>query len=227
MKDKLALRFAIRETLGTVSVGAALFWPAGGFDWWQAWAVVVVTFVWAAATGIVIIRTSPDLFAERLGPRKGAKSWDMTLMGIVGMITMGCLVVAGLDHRHGWTGEFPGTVQIIALLVCLIGYGLGVWATRSNAYFSQIVRIQTEREHAVATGGPYQFIRHPAYIGSIFYGLALPILLGSLWAFALGALIAILFVIRTAFEDRDLINELEGYKAYADRVRYRLLPGVW
>jgi protein-S-isoprenylcysteine O-methyltransferase Ste14 len=227
MKDNLPLRFTIRETIGVITVGVALFWPAGTLDWWQAWAVAAVTLVWAAATGIVINRTNPDLFAERLGPRKGGKSWDMTIMSIVGLITLGILVVAGFDHRHGWTGEFPGALQVFALVVCLLGYGLGVWATGSNAFFSQIVRIQTEREHTVATGGPYRFVRHPAYIGSILYGLATPILLASWWALLLGLLNAVLFVVRTSFEDRDLINELDGYKAYAERVRYRLLPGIW
>lgn len=227
MKDKLTLRFAIRETMGTVTVGVALFVSAGTLDWWPAWAVVAITFLWTLATGIVIARTHPDLFTERLGPRKGGKSWDVAIMGVIGLVTLARLVVAGLDQRHGWSGEFPLSIQIVALSVSLIGYVLVVWATRSNAYFSQIVRIQSERGHTVASGGPYRFVRHPGNLGSIMYELALPILLGSWWAFALGVLDAVLFVVRTALEDRDLLNELDGYQAYADQVRYRLLPGIW
>jgi protein-S-isoprenylcysteine O-methyltransferase Ste14 len=227
MKDKLLLRFAIRETMGTIILGVALFWSAGTLAWWPAWAVVAITFVWTIATGVVIMRTNPDLLAERLGPRKGGKSWDTAIMGVIGMTTLARLVVAGLDRRFGWSGEFPAMLQIAALVAAGTGYALVVWATGSNAYFSQIVRIQTEREHAVASGGPYRFVRHPGYVGSILYELSLPLLLASWWAFLLGVLNAGLFVVRTALEDRDLQNELDGYKAYTERVRYRLLPGIW
>jgi len=227
MKDKLLLRFAIRETIGTVIVGVLLFWPARTLDWWPAWGVVAITFLWTLGTGIVIVRANPDLLAERLGPRKGGKAWDAAIMGVVGVITMGRLIVAGFDHYYGWTGEFPIGVQLAALMICVIAHALLVWATGSNAYFSQIMRIQTEREHAVASGGPYRFVRHPGYVGSILNDLALPILLSSWWAFLLGIINVALFIARTALEDRDLKNELDGYKAYADRVRYRLLPGVW
>jgi protein-S-isoprenylcysteine O-methyltransferase Ste14 len=89
------------------------------------------------------------------------------------------------------------------------------------------VRIQKERGHAVATGGPYRFVRHPSYVGGILFELAAPILLGSWWALIPGMLNAILFVVRTALEDKTLQAELDGYQDYAARVRYRLLPGVW
>jgi protein-S-isoprenylcysteine O-methyltransferase Ste14 len=227
MKDNLLLRFTIRETMGTVIVGVLLFWPARTLDWWQAWAVVAITFLWTLGTGIVIMRTNPDLLAERLGPRKGGKSWDTAIMGVVGIVTMGRLIVAGFDHYYGWTSEFPIGVQITALVICASAHAMLVWATGSNAYFSQIMRIQTERGHAVASSGPYRFVRHPGYVGSILNELALPILLSSWWAFLLGVINVVLFLIRTALEDRDLNNELAGYKAYADKVRYRLLPGVW
>jgi protein-S-isoprenylcysteine O-methyltransferase Ste14 len=112
-------------------------------------------------------------------------------------------------------------------VITALGYALVVWATGSNALFSQIVRIQKERGHAVATGGPYRFVRHPSYVGTILVELATPIMLGSWWALIPGALDAILFVIRTSLEDKTLRRELDGYQEYADRVWYRLLPGVW
>jgi protein-S-isoprenylcysteine O-methyltransferase Ste14 len=108
-----------------------------------------------------------------------------------------------------------------------LGYALVVWATASNAYFSQVVRLQSERGHAVATGGPYRFVRHPAYIGTILFELAAPILLDSWWALIPGALNAVLFLVRTSLEDRTLRSELEGYQEYASQVRFRLLPGIW
>jgi protein-S-isoprenylcysteine O-methyltransferase Ste14 len=227
MDIKLIARFAIRETMGIVFMGVALFWSAGRIDWWPAWALIAVMLAWITATAIVILRFNPDLLAERLGPRKGAKPWDMAIMSIIGLSQLVRLIVAGLDQRYGWTGGFPLAAQIAALTMCVLGYALGVWATASNAFFSQIVRIQTERGHTVATGGPYQYVRHPAYVGTILYELAVPVLLASWWALIPGGLNAILLVLRTVLEDRTLQAELTGYADYARQVRHRLLPGIW
>jgi len=148
-------------------------------------------------------------------------------MGIVGIATLVRLIIAGLDQRYGWTSGIPLAAQIAALVVSALGYSLVVWATASNAFFSQIVRIQSERSHTVATGGPYRFVRHPAYVGTILTELAVPVLLASWWALIPGVLNAVLFVLRTALEDRTLQAELNGYADYACQVRYRLLPGIW
>ena len=227
MNPKLILRFAFREIMGTIFAGVALFWSAGRIDWWPGWAIIAILLVWITATAIVILRINPDLLAERLGPRKGAKPWDTAILGIVGMATLARLIIAGLDHRYGWTGGFSLTAQIVALVVSVLGYALVVWATASNAFFSQIVRIQSERGHAVATGGPYRLVRHPAYVGTILFELTVPILLASWWALIPGVLNAVLFVLRTALEDRTLQTELTGYTDYARQIRYRLLPGIW
>ncbi len=227
MDTHLIARYAIRETMGIVVMGVALFWSAGRIDWWPAWAAIAVMAAWITATAIVIFRFNPDLLAERLGPRKGAKHWDIAIMSILGLTQLVRYIVAGLDQRYGWTGGFPLAAQIAALTVCVLGYALVVWATASNTFFSQIVRIQSERGHTVATGGPYQYVRHPAYIGAILYELAVPVLLVSWWALIASGLSAILLILRTALEDRTLQAELTGYVDYARQVRYRLLPGIW
>ncbi len=227
MNQKVAVRFCVRELMGVAIIGVALFWAAGTLEWLPAWAVIAVTAVWSASIFIVIMKTNPDLLVERLGPRKGAKRWDTVIMGIVGVAQLARYIVAGLDHRHSWSGSFSPVVQAIALLLCILGYGLVTWATASNAYFSQIVRLQPERGHSVATGGPYKFVRHPAYSGGILFDLAVPLLLGSWWALIPSGLSALLFVFRTALEDRTLQTELQGYADYAKKVKYRLLPGVW
>lgn len=227
MDTKLILRYAIRETMGIVSMGVALFWSAGRIDWWPAWASIAVMLAWITATAIVILRFNPNLLAERLGPRKGAKPWDMTIMSLLGLMQLVRYIVAGLDQRYGWTGGLPLAAQIAALTVCALGYALVVWATASNTFFSQIVRIQSERGHAVAKGGPYHYVRHPAYLGAILYELAIPVLLASWWALIASGLGAILLILRTALEDHTLQAELAGYVDYARQVRYRLLPGIW
>jgi len=121
----------------------------------------------------------------------------------------------------------PLAAQSAALALCGLGYALVVWATAANAFFSQIVRIQSERGQTVVSDGPYRLVRHPAYVGAIVYELAVPVLLASGWAFAIGGLSTILLILRTALEDRTLRAELAGYVDYARQVRFRLLPGVW
>jgi protein-S-isoprenylcysteine O-methyltransferase Ste14 len=227
MDTKLIARYVIREAMGLAGMGVALFWSAGRIDWWPAWAALVVMLAWIMTTAIVIFRYNPALLAERLGPRKGAKPWDTAIMSTLGLVQLVRYIVAGLDQRWGWTGGFPLAAQIAALMGCALGYALVVWATASNAFFSQIVRIQPERGQMVITGGPYHYVRHPAYIGAILYELAVPVLLASWWAMIPSGLGAILLIVRTALEDRTLQAELAGYGDYARRVRYRLLPGVW
>ncbi len=117
--------------------------------------------------------------------------------------------------------------QIGALLLVIAGHALVVWATGVNAYFSQVVRIQTERGHTVVSNGPYRYVRHPAYAGAILLVLSAPIALGSWWALIPGAICAVLMILRTALEDKTLQAELPGYLEFTQHTRYRLLPGVW
>jgi protein-S-isoprenylcysteine O-methyltransferase Ste14 len=109
----------------------------------------------------------------------------------------------------------------------VLGYALFLWAMASNAFFAEGVRIQQERGHTVTTGGPYRYARHPGYVGAILSQAATPFLLGSAWAIIPAVASAALYVVRTYLEDQTLRQELPGYEAYAQRTRYRLLPGVW
>jgi protein-S-isoprenylcysteine O-methyltransferase Ste14 len=227
MDTKLIARYAIRESMGIVVMGVALFWSAGRIDWWPGWACLAVMLAWIIATAIVILSFNPGLLAERLGPRKGAMRWDTAILSLLGLTQLLRYILAGLDQRYGWTGGFPLAAQISALIVCALGYALVVWATASNPFFSQVVRIQTERAHTVATGGPYCYVRHPAYIGAIMFEMAVSVLLASWWALLASGFSVALLIIRTVLEDRTLQAELVGYVAYARQVDYRLVPGVW
>jgi len=118
-------------------------------------------------------------------------------------------------------------VQLAALAPGALGYLLSIWAAAVNRFYSRFVRIQRERGHVVISGGPYRTIRHPGYLGQIIFSLASALALGSLWTLVPGGLFGALLVVRTALEDRTLLEELEGYKGYAKRVRFRLVPHVW
>ncbi len=220
------VRWLFRETMGLLGQAAVLFLSAGRWNWAMGWASVIIAALWVGATALVVIPRNPALLAERLGFRKGAKTWDAAIMSIVGVALIACYIVAGLDVRYGWTRISP-LIQVAALIIVALGYALTVWATAANAFFSLIVRVQKERGHTVVSGGPYRFIRHPAYVGGVASYLAAPVMLGSLWALVPGGLAAVLMIVRTALEDKVLLNELDGYKEYAGRVRYRLIPGIW
>ncbi len=227
MSTKLLVRYAVRELMGLVVMGVALFWSAGRVDWWAAWAALAVMAGWSVATAVVILRRNPTLLAERLGPRQGAKRWDITIMSLLGLTQLVRYIVAGLDQRYGWTGSLPLAAQIMAFVLCILAYAVVVWATAVNAFFSQIARIQPERGHTVVSDGPYRHVRHPAYSGAILYELAVPILLASWYALLVSGFSTFLLIYRTRLEDQMLQTELNGYEEYAHQVRYRLLPGIW
>jgi protein-S-isoprenylcysteine O-methyltransferase Ste14 len=213
--------------MGLLGQAIVLFLSAGRWDWVMGWVFVIITTLWVGATALVVIPRNPELLAERTGPRKGSKTWDTVIMSIIGLALVAGYIVAGLDVRYGWTTGISPLLQIAALIIVVLGYALTVWATAANSFFSLIVRIQKERGHTVATGVPYRFVRHPAYVGGVVAYLAVPVMLGSLWALILGGLAALLMVVRTILEDKTLLNELDGYKDYAGRTRYRLVLGVW
>ena len=226
MKPRAVSLFFLDQVLSIAAVDVALFWSAGRLDWWPGWAATGVWLAWFAATDVILLR-NPELLAERLSPPQGAKAWDRSLLSVLRLLQLARYILAGLDQRYGWTGGFPVAAQTAGLTVCVLSYALLAWAMASNAFFSQIVRIQSERSQAVVTNGPYRYVRHPAYVGMILFEPGMGLLLGSWWALAAGAACALLLILRTALEDRTLQAELAGYGDYARQVRYRLIPGIW
>ncbi|MGD0707349.1 MAG: isoprenylcysteine carboxylmethyltransferase family protein [Anaerolineaceae bacterium] len=227
MSTKVIALYILDQILSIFGVGVALFWPAGRIDWWPAWAAIAVWLVWFTAMDVIILRFNPELMAERLTPPKGAKTWDKVILSILRLTQLVRYILAGLDQHYGWTGGIPLSAQIAALTVCILSCALFVWAMASNTFFSQIVRIQSDHGHAVATEGPYRYMRHPGYVGMILFEFGISTLLASWWAIIAGGLCAVLLILRTALEDRTLQAELTGYVDYARQVRYRLLPGIW
>jgi protein-S-isoprenylcysteine O-methyltransferase Ste14 len=166
--------------------------------------------------------------SERAHPHKGTKKWDMALLGVMGLLMIVEYVIASLDVRLGWSPQFPFALQIIGLVVAVLGHDfLFVRSMVSNAFFVATVRIQTDRQHTVTSSGPYRYVRHPGYLGAMLLHFGTPIMLNSLWAIIPASLTILVLIVRTIFEDKTLQTELPGYAEYAERVRFRLLPGVW
>ncbi len=207
-----------------------LFVCAGDFAWWQAWVYALLIVAAGLGGRILAERRHPGLTAERQNTEhmQEAKPWDKVLAPLMAVsLSFPLVIVAGLDHRYGWSPVFP--LWIILLGICFIafGYAFGVWAIVENRFFSGVVRIQTDRGHIVCDNGPYRIVRHPGYAGNMLPLLGIVLALSSLWTIIPAVVALVIALIRTALEDRTLQEELPGYPAYAQRVRYRLFPGIY
>jgi len=222
--------WARQAALGLVGYGAIIFLSAGTLTWLWGWVLLGVIAAVLLAHLLILVPTDPDLLVERgKGIRdQGVKDWDKWIAVLAaGVCPVSSWVVAGTELRMQQNPPGSLASHLIGLLIHLLGYALFLWAMDSNAFFAEGVRIQTERGHTVAAGGPYRCIRHPGYAGAILAQLATPCLLGSSWAWIPSAASALLYILRTALEDRTLLAELPGYTAYAQQTRCRLLPGIW
>ncbi len=207
-----------------VFLAASMFISAGRFDWLWAWAYIVAGIVLMVVNTLLMPR---ELIALRGEVREGAKPWDRKITALSLLPTTAIPIISGLDERFGWSPEMGVAVNLAGLALMFLGQGLFTWAMVSNPFFSTMVRIQTDRGQTVATGGPYRWVRHPGYVGYTLSAVSTALLLGSLWALVPAFLTGVLLVVRTALEDRTLLEELPGYEEYARQVRYRLVPGVW
>ena len=182
--------------------------------------------VWLAQFLVGIFVADPTLAKERLRPGPGGKDY-LTLV-VVTPLWLGQHALAGLDvGRFHWSDGVPLAVQFIGLTAMAAAMAVTTWAVAVNRFFSSVIRIQTDRGHHLVTSGPYRYVRHPAYACAPFLMVGGGLALGSWLAALVGLLLVIPILIRAAREDRFLRDQLEGYAAYAEKVRYRVLPGVW
>jgi protein-S-isoprenylcysteine O-methyltransferase Ste14 len=210
-----------------VFYGVLLFVSAGRLDWLAAWLYLAVYAGTVLVNTSIILPKNPQFVAARGRAREDVKGWDKQVTAIAGGFMIAGLVVPGLDLRFGWSPQFAFAMQLSGFAALVIGCAVFSWAMLSNQFFETKVRIQTDRAQTVATTGPYRYVRHPGYVGMILQLLATPIALGSWWGVLPALCAAGMFILRTALEDKTLQSELDGYRDYAGRVRYRLVPGVW
>ncbi len=224
------IKAMVRFLLLILLLPGSLFVSAGTIAWPMAWLYTILTLGVTIGSRLVMARLNPELVSERAGQHsaEGVQEWDKKLVPIVGFFgPLVMLIVCGLDKRFAWSPAIPIGLQVGALIVLALAAIASTWAMSVNKFFSATVRIQKDRGHAVVSSGPYGFVRHPGYSCGIIAAMAGPLALGSLWALVPGVFLAALTIYRTAREDNVLHEQLPGYKEYAQRVRYRLLPGVW
>lgn len=223
----MTIRLLIASVASLGFFAALVFWPAGTLHWLQGWlyfglgsASWLITFAW-------LQRVNPEVIEHRVQFKKGTKPWDQLWFVFFIPAFIAIFVVAGFDAvRYEWS-TMPGWLWLPGLAIWIPANVLFTWAMGVNPFFEKTVRIQTERGHHVIDTGPYRIVRHPGYLGLFGWCLSTPLFLGSWWALLPALLVIASLVIRTVLEDRTLNQELTGYREYASRVRYRLIPGVW
>jgi protein-S-isoprenylcysteine O-methyltransferase Ste14 len=228
--QKLTIYQWIRLVLVYLFIPLVIFVFAWDLRWWQAWAYSVLVFIAGILGRILAEKRHPGLLAERANFEKAedVKPWDKILAPLMAFcIAFPLVIVAGIDHKNHWSPSFPLWVNILGLVLAACGYAFAVWALIENRFFSGQVRIQTDRGHTVCDTGPYRIVRHPGYLGNILPLAGIVMALSSLWAIIPAVFALIIVIIRTVLEDRTLQEELPGYREYARKIKYRLLPGIF
>jgi protein-S-isoprenylcysteine O-methyltransferase Ste14 len=224
---KVILPQIMTGILGLAVFAGAWFGIAGRVTWWQGWAFLLTFIIYVSILVWRLSQLNPDLVRERNRPADKAEAWDRVVMGIYSVILVVLLIVSALDGgRYLWSAV-PLGVQMIGWVLLVVA-GTMVWhVMMTNAYLSSWARIQDDRGQVVIQEGMYGCIRHPMYLGIIVGFLGIPLVLSSWWAMIPSVVIIGLFVYRTYLEDLMLIDGLAGYAEYTEKVRYRLLPGIW
>jgi len=220
----MGLKIAWRFVLFFVFMVALFFVPAGTFNWPEAWLYIAMLTAYFACLVFYLKKHCPELLEKRT-KMVGEKSWDNAAVGLAGVFIFASLIVSALEYGQLRGSAVPLEVRALGFVfIALSCIGL-FFVMKENAYLMRIVKIQKGQK--VVSTGPYQIVRHPMYAIVMVMFSFTPLALGSLYG-VLPALISDLFVImRTYKEDRMLHGELPGYKEYAEKTRYRLVPGIW
>jgi protein-S-isoprenylcysteine O-methyltransferase Ste14 len=228
--EKAGARYWTALVITYLLMPLALLISGGDLAWWQGWLYSVLFLIIGIGSRVLAEKRHPGLMAERsrFGKDQNVKPWDKLLAPLMAIsISFPLFIVAGLDHYYGWSPEIPIWLNIPGFILILIGYAFASWAIIENRFFSTMTRIQTDRGHMVCDSGPYRMVRHPGYAGNIIALPGIVLALGSIWTTIPVIAALIIAVIRTTLEDKTLQEELPGYRDYVNRVRYRLIPGVF
>lgn len=222
------LKSIVGTTISGLFLSALLFLSAGRADWPLAWVFIPIWLITKWLYIIMIWKRNPDLLVERTKGHENRKRWDKVIQSIYIVFAFFTFIVVGLDTgRYNWGRDFPSGLVIAGYVVYLALNLLALWASLANPFHSDESRIQSDRGQYVVTEGPYRYLRHPTYLAVVLTWVVMPLLLESWWGLLPGFLAAFMMILRTAFEDCMLHQELAGYAEYAQKVRFRIFPGIW
>jgi protein-S-isoprenylcysteine O-methyltransferase Ste14 len=213
----------IRLVSGIVVIGACLFWPAGTFNYWQAWVWLATLFIPMGISLVYLVKRDPALLERRTRTNE-TRPEQRLIIAASSIYFLVIFLLPGFDKRYGWS-QVPVWLVLLADLGVLAGYGLYILVLRTNSYASRVVEV--EQGQKVISTGPYSLVRHPMYLGMILLMVATPLALGSFWAFLPSLGLIPLLAVRARDEEKLLIKELAGYREYTQKTRHRLFPGIW
>ena len=223
MDGKLLLQALVKFVLGFLLTGLLIFLPAGTLRFWNGWLLMTVLFIPMFLAGCVMLVKAPALLRRRLNAKereaeqKGVIAWS-------GLLFVAAFLLAGFGYRFGWS-MLPRWACLVFAGVFLLGYALFAEVLRENEFLSRTVEVQAGQR--VVDSGLYGVVRHPMYLATLLLFLSMPLILGSVYAFAVMLAYLPLIAARIRGEEALLERELAGYREYKEKVRYRLIPGIW
>jgi protein-S-isoprenylcysteine O-methyltransferase Ste14 len=223
MTIKLFFSAITKFLLGVLLVGLLIFLPAGTFEYIQGWILMVILFVPMFCAGIVMMIKNPGLLASRLDAKE-KRSKQSIVVKLSGLMFLCGFIVAGLGVRFDWY-MLPLPVSIIGATLFIIAYILYAEVLRENTYLSRTIEVQ-EGQKVIDTG-LYGIVRHPMYSATLLLFLSMPLVLGSVWSFLIFLAYPFIIAARLKDEEKFLEEELEGYREYKEKVKYRLIPFIW
>lgn len=223
MTGKLFVQAIIKYLLGVALVGVLIFLPAGTFWFFNGWLLMGILFVPMFFAGVVMMFKNPNLLKNRLNAKEKQKE-QRTVVGLSGLMFLAGFIVAGLGFRFGWY-VLPKGFSIAATVVFLVAYILYAEVLRENIYLSRTIEVQDNQK--VIDTGLYGIVRHPMYSVTLLLFLSMPIVLGSVYSFIIFLIYPFIIAKRIKSEEEFLEKELNGYREYRQKVKYRLIPFIW
>ena len=220
---KLFIEAISKFLLGVIFVGLLIFFPAGTISYVNGWIFMGILFVPMFFAGLVMMAKNPNLLRSRLNAKEKQKDQSLVVK-LSGLMFLLGFIIAGLNYRFGWY-VLSLRSSIIAAIVFLLAYLLYAEVLRENAYLSRTIEVQ-ENQKVIDTG-LYGVVRHPMYSATILLFLSMPMVLGSIYSFIIFLVYPIIIAMRIKGEEEFLEKELEGYKEYKNKVKYRMIPFIW
>ncbi|MGB9979771.1 methyltransferase family protein [Methanobacterium sp.] len=223
-------REIITQTISLCIWFAFILFLSGNWFWIEGWIFALWFIVLSLSRTVYLYRKDPELLKERSRkPGTGnQKGWDKTLMRLVSVMLIAWFLIMPLDaERFMWTVNFPILLKVVGGILLVISFFFSYRAYTDNTFLSPLVRIQSERKQQVVSTGVYGFVRHPLYLGDVLFFIGTPLLLGSKYGLILGVIMLFIMALRIIGEEKMLVENLEGYTDYQNKVKSRLIPFLW